>query len=500
MLSDDLENSVTTRSYEEHDLIPTIRKSALKIGTTSSILCPYCNSANNVLKGFRYNNSGPVQLRLCKSCGKRFPEKRATKKGLPDDIAESYLLQETSLEAVLKEKKLGISRSTLFRRIGGLAKDSPSWRELLKAKKEQNNWGFVMGIDTTTLKSRGTNYTYLHVVDVTSKDDLVYELIRRKDAATIKSILMDLRNLGYTPRIVVTDLARELLKCINDVFPNAIVQGCIFHVTLMLEKELPTRKNIKKVDKETRKLWRKVKGIIQDICVSKDRRTKMEYLEQLMHLDLDETAKKVRRKFMKNLKYYHTLDEDEFKDYDKNILYDNVCERRIKAIKDLRDKFKGFKNSNMEATNDIIKQFWFLKSCKRTRNSIPLPKKEENSVSKQEEAFAYYMPLTLLDDCMNIAEFSKASGISREVLNKTVKKLGHIVVGDYAITENKQNAIKNWIKKRVSKSEKISLSAVMRETGFDYTTTMELLIKFKCTFQFNSLDPSETIISSISSE
>lgn len=495
MLSDDLENSVMTRSYQENDLIPIIRKSALKVGTSSNILCPYCNSANNVLKGFRYNNSGPVQLRLCKSCGKRFPEKRATKKELPDDIAESYLLRETSLKAVLKTKKLGISRSTLFRRIGGLAKDSPGWRELLKAKKEQNNWGFVMGIDTTGLKSRGTNYTYLHVADVTSKDDLAYELVRRKDAATIKPILMDLKNLGYSPRIAVTDLAPELLKCINDVFPNAIIQGCIFHVTLMLETELPTRKKIKKVDKEKITLWRKVKSIIQNICVSKNKRTKMEYLEQLMHLDLDEIAKKVREKFMNNLKYYHTLDEDEFKDYDKNILYDNLCERRIKTIKDLRDKFKGFKNSNMEATNDIIKQFWFL-----NRNSIPLPKKEENSVSKQEEAFAYYMPLTLLDDCMNIAAFSKASGISREVLNKTAKKLGHIVVGDYAITENNQNTIKNWIKKRVSKLEKISLSAVMRETGFDYTTTMELLIKFKCTFQFNSLDPSETIISSMSPE
>lgn len=493
----DLENPVTTRSYQENELIPVIRQSEPKVGTSSNILCPYCNSTNNILKGFRYNKSGPVQLFLCKSCGKRFPEKRATKKQVPDDIAKTYLLNVTSLDAVLETIKLGVSRTTLFRRIGELAKDAPDWRELLKAKKGQSDWGFIMGIDTSGLKIRGANYVYLHVADVTSGDPLAYTIIRKEDAATIEPILLQLKNLGYSPRIVVTDLAPELLTSIKDVFPNAIIQGCIFHVALWLEKELPTRKKIKKVGKEKIMLWRKVKGIIQYICVSKNKHTKMQYLEQLKHLDLDEKAEKVRQRFMSNIKYYHSLDEDEFKGYNTNILYDNLCERHIGMIKALKDKFKGFKNSSMDATNDIIKLFWFL----NVSNSISLPKKEEMSFSKkEEETFAYYMPLTLLDDCMNIAEFSKASGISREVLNKTAQKIGHIVVGDYAITENKLDTIKNCVKNCVSKMEKISLSAIMREIGFDHTTTMDLLIKFECTFQFNSLDPSEIIISSISPE
>jgi transposase-like protein len=486
-----------TQSYHENELIPVIQQSELKVGTSSNILCPYCNSAKIIRKGFRYNKPGPVQLFKCKCCGKRFPEKRATKKELPDDIAKSYLLYETSLDAVLEERKLGVSRSTLFRRIKGQAKDAPGWRELLKAKKEKGHWGLVMGIDTSTVRIRGINCTYLHVGDVTSKDPLVYELIRKKDAATIKPILMELKNLGYSPIIVVSDLAPELLTCIREVFPNAIIQGCIYHVTRWLAKELPTRKNIKKVDKETRILWRKVKSIIQYICVSKTKLIKTQYLEQLKQMGLDEIAKSVRQRFMSNLKYYHSLDEDEFKGYGKNILFDNLCERHIGMIKALKDKFKGFKNSNMEATNDIIKLYWVYKV---SDPSSP-PEKEEVSFSKkEEESFAFYMPLTMLDECMNITEFSEASGISIEVLNEMAKKLGHIVVGNYAITENKLNTIKNRIKDYVSKTEKVSLSIVMRKIEFDYTTTMELLIKFKYTCLFQSLDPCDIIISSKSPE
>jgi transposase-like protein len=467
------------------------------LATPAKPPCPYCGSTDTIRKGRKYYKRTPsVQRFKCKSCRRCFPEKRASKKVLPDDIAKSYLLHETSLDAVLEERKIDVSRTTLFRRIGAIAKDAPGWRELLKAKKEKGHLGLVMGIDTSTIKIRGIDCTYLHVGDVTSKEPLVYELIRKKDADTIKPILMELKNLGYSPIIVVSDLARELRLCIREVFPNAIIQGCIYHVTRWLEKELPTRKNIKKVDKETRILWRKVKSIIRYICISETKLKKTQYLEQLNRFDLDEIAKSVRRRFIRNLEFYHSLDEDKFKDFGKNILYDNLCERHIRAIKDLRDKFKGFKNSNMEATNDIVKLYWFYNVSDRS----PLEKEEVSFSKKEEESFAFYMPLTILDECMNITELSEASGISSEVLKELAKKLGHIVVGNYAITENKLDTIKNRIKDYVSKTEKASLSIVMRKIEFDYTTTMELLIKFKYTCLFQSLDPCDIIISSKSLE
>lgn len=34
--------------------------------------CPYCGAAKTIAKGFRHNKTGPVPLRRCKSCGRRW--------------------------------------------------------------------------------------------------------------------------------------------------------------------------------------------------------------------------------------------------------------------------------------------------------------------------------------------------------------------------------------------------------------------------------------------
>jgi|APSaa5957512622_1039677.scaffolds.fasta_scaffold52357_2 hypothetical protein len=34
--------------------------------------CPYCGATKTIAKGFRYNKAGPVLLRRCKSCGRRW--------------------------------------------------------------------------------------------------------------------------------------------------------------------------------------------------------------------------------------------------------------------------------------------------------------------------------------------------------------------------------------------------------------------------------------------
>jgi hypothetical protein len=401
---------------------------------------------------------------------------------LPHDTAEIYLLHVQSLNSVLKTKNLGLSRTTLYRRIRKQARDCPDWEELLKAKKGQDNWGSVMGIDTTGLKTRGVAYVYLHIADVTSRDPLAYAVCTREDAATIEPILRKLKNLGYNPKIVVSDLAPEILISVKNVFPNAILQGCVFHASLWLDKELPTKKTIKKVGKEKAVLWRKVKDIINYACISKNESTRQQYLEQLKSLPLDEKARSVVERFLDNLKYYHT--KDEFKGYSTNIFYNNACERHVGMIKDLKGKFRGFK-SNIDATNDIIKLFWFL----NRKSPTPFPEKEG-------DVLAYYMPLTSFCDYVNIPEFSKASGISKEFLIRTANRMGRTVVGDYAFAENELKDIE----KSILKMRKTSLDVVMQKIGFDQTTTMKLLDKFGISLVFKSLHPSDIIISPVRHE
>lgn len=444
----------------------------------SGVVCPYCGSTRIIRKGFRYNRSGSVQLYFCKSCNRRFPKNARKAKELPSDLAVTYMFGVQSLESLLETKKdLKLSRTTLYRRIREQARYCPGWEELLKTMKERENCGSVMGIDTTGLKIRGEQYVYLHIADVTSHDPLAYALCRREDVATIEPILRKLKDGGYNPKIVVSDLAPEILISVKNVFPNAILQGCVFHVSLWLDKELPTKKTVENVSKEKVVLWRKVKDIINYACISKNESVRQQYLEQLKGLPLDEKARSVVERFLGNLKYYHT--KDEFKGYSTNILYNNVCERHVGMIKDLKGKFRGFK-SNIDATSDIIKLFWLL----YRKNPTLLKEKEE-------DVLAYYMPLTLFRDWVNIAEFSKANGIPKEFLGETANRMGHAVVGDYVFAEDKLKDLE----KNILKMGKTSLDAISQKIGFDPTTTIELLHKLGIRLVFKSFHPSEIITS-----
>jgi hypothetical protein len=372
---------------------------------------------------------------------------------------------------------LRISKTTLYRRIREQAKQCPSWEELLKAKKGQENWGSVMGIDTTGLKIRGAAYVYLHIADVMTRDPLAYTVCTGEDAPTIETILRKLKNLGYNPRIAVSDLAPEILISVEKVFPDAILQGCIFHVSLWLNKELPTKKTVENVSREKAILWRKVKDIINCVCISENESTRQQYLEQLKNLSLDEKARSVVERFLTNLKYYHT--KDVFKGYSNSILYNNVCECHIGMIKHLKGKFRGFK-SNIDITNNIIKLFWFL-----YRKSPTLSKEKEGDI------LPHYMPLTLFHDWVNITEVSKASGIPKEFLGETASRMGYALAGDYIFAKDKLKDIE----KSILKMGKTSLDAVSQRIGFDPTTTVELLHKLGIRLVFKSFDPSEIIIS-----
>jgi transposase-like protein len=404
---------------------------------------------------------------------------------LPPGIAGKYLLEFRSLDAVLENKDLGISRSTLHRRIIEEAKNAPDWGELYKVKKEQRGGGFVMGIDTSGLKIRGKNYVYLHIADAVSHDPLAYAVCEKEDVATVEPILLRLRNLGYRPRIAVTDLAPELISSIRRVFPCAVIQGCVFHLVRRLNKQLPTIKTVRKVGREKVSLWRKVKDLIRCASVSKDKETRQPFLDELKCLKLDEKARSQVDLFFADLKYYHTMDEDEFKDFGTNILCNNTCERDIGLVKDLKGPMKGFKS--LDSARNIIKLFWY---CKRM-----LSENEEDApvhgLLEEEGPFGYCAPLTFYYGRTNLGMLSKASGIPRELLNKQALKMGLTIIGDFVFDKTQLNDIRNSLLKTGEKS----LKAIMQEIGCDQPTTEELLRMFGFKVHYSSFDPSHMTVS-----
>jgi transposase-like protein len=426
-----------------------------------------------------------VPIFLCKSCGRRFSEKRAKTSELPPDTVEAYLFDMRSLNSVLKTRTLKISRTTLQRRIREEGKKCPNWDASLK-KEGLGDLRFIMGIDTSILKICGRDHVYVYIVDVTSRIPLVWEIVEREDAATIEPILRKLRSLGYLPQIIVTDLARELLKSIERIYPCAVIQGCVFHLISGVRDKLLNRKILKEISQKKVELFSNVTEFIFHAAVAETKEVREQFLTKLKQLDLDEKARDVVDGFRANLKFYHTLDEEEFKGLGPNVLYNNVCERHFEDIKDLRKKMKGFKS--LDSARGIIKLF---NSHKRKKLSFPTEKAERNSArSLSERKKDVSAPSLALPYYRDSVAFPEASSVTSQVLNKTEKEKGPAPVVGF--TDTKLNDMHECI---LGMKEK-TVKAIMDETKYDQQTVLELLHRFGFKVLFKSIVPSGWIVSS----
>ena len=139
---------------------------------------------------------------------------------------------------------------------------------------------------------------------------LAYVVCKNKDAATVKSVLRQLKKLGYIPKIVLSDLAKELLTSVEEVFPDALIQGCIWHLWNRLDKLLPVKQNKKKF-KAKKKEVEKAKIIIALICAAENKEKRLEELQKVKDLcaSLDAKIKSIVDLSIENLAIYQTLDK-----------------------------------------------------------------------------------------------------------------------------------------------------------------------------------------------
>ena len=238
----------------------------------------------------------------CKSCGKRFPEHHKIQRGLDyKDLLKSYLYGKVKLDYYSEKRIDGFngSKSTARRRILNEAKKIPGSEELLRWKKWRKKWErkkiTVMAIDTTYLNAEGKENVYLEVYDVTTHDQIAYLVRNNKKAVTIVWALIRLKEAGYHPDVVVTDLARELLTSIKRVFPHAIIQGCTFHLDRRLNtKILPTKNHKERMagfEKSAHKLkmdyYESYKQLIMSIAESKNQAIREQDMKKLLALNSD---------------------------------------------------------------------------------------------------------------------------------------------------------------------------------------------------------------------
>ena len=341
---------------------------------------------------------------------------------------ERYLTEVKSLKALKTEASI----TTYYRSVVEQAKCYPGWRDLLYVPEFRKRWGFIFGIDTTSLKIRGREYYYLHALDMPAKDHLAYEIMENEDATSIGNVLRTLRNAGYYPNLVVTDLAPEILSAVREVFPNVKIQGCLFHLQRWLNKQLPTIK--KRIDKQTLQLWNAVKVKIMEVAKAENTETRQRHLAELKDIRLDEASARVVKTFLDNLQYYHVFQDLIWLGCKREYRYNNFCERSIGEIKDLKREKRGFKS--LENARKYIDAFCFLKRKKRAEDHpIKITEKKINT------------KLPIFKKVTNLKELSEDTSIKFEVLKMQAEKVGFKVIENLAFSSE-------WLKEAREKLEK----------------------------------------------
>jgi len=446
--------------------------------------CPRCGSYNIRPKGYIYRRSTDEDVRIlkCKDCGLRFRENTLRKwrrETLPDDIIIKYLEGFENLKSLKDIMSLPQSISTIHRYIIESAPTYPSWRELLMREDVRKAWGHVMGLDTTEIKIKGSRYIFLFVVDIPSKLPLAYQILTSKEAKLIANVLRKIKASGYKPKLIVTDLAEELLKAVSEVFPGVPVQRCLFHLKYWLNKELPTRvrsKHMGKTRREKIRRWKEVKKRIINIALAANKAERQKQINELLKMNLDNKARDVMRRFIEKLHYCHTLDQVEKLGCELKDLYNNVCENAMKEVKHLQRRMRGFKNVKNAAA--YIKVLWYI----RTKKIL-----ENKPVNKAEHITSYNVPLILFEgeDIINLRELSETSGISIENLTSEAERLRMTVIGEYALTRRCINKISTTIHREKPKT----IEEASKRLNLDVNLLTRLLPKIQTKILFHQIDP-----------
>ncbi|NNN17781.1 MAG: IS1/IS6 family transposase [Thermoplasmata archaeon] len=152
--------------------------------TPSAVVCESCRSTQVVSDGVRHNKSGDVQTYLCRTCGKRFADRRGfhNRRSDPEKIAISLDLyfRGLSLHKVAEHLRqvydLKISHVTIYRWVVHYGKLAAQWMDAQGART-----GDRWHIDETVVNVNG-EHTYLwNVLDGESRFLLATHISHNRD-------------------------------------------------------------------------------------------------------------------------------------------------------------------------------------------------------------------------------------------------------------------------------------------------------------------------------
>ena len=179
------------------------------------IRCPQCGFLDTIKKGKRNGYS----RYFCKNCGSYFTDRRP-------HISEKnmfvwfrrWVREKQSISQIAQES--GHSERTLKRYFYKILPTCPTWQI---QKREKVN----LLIDGTYFTNKVCLLLYR---DNNIKMTILYRLAQREGLRDLMEDLQAIKDVGIEVESVTCDGAANILKAVRNVFPEAIIQRCTFHI------------------------------------------------------------------------------------------------------------------------------------------------------------------------------------------------------------------------------------------------------------------------------
>lgn len=179
------------------------------------IRCPQCGFLDTIKKGKRNGYS----RYFCKNCGSYFTDRRP-------HISEKnmfvwfrrWVREKQSISQIAQES--GHSERTLKRYFYKVLPTCPTWQI---QKREKVN----LLVDGTYFTNKVCLLLYR---DNNIKMTILYRLAQREGLRDLMEDLQTIKDVGIEVESVTCDGAANILKAVRNVFPEAIIQRCTFHI------------------------------------------------------------------------------------------------------------------------------------------------------------------------------------------------------------------------------------------------------------------------------
>lgn len=198
--------------------------------------------------GLRGKSFIAIQEYLCRRCDRFFRYSCLGRGRYCFDVkceaAELYYDTRGSYRRVMNalHRRIGVKPShvQIFRWIDELGENCKDAVEV--ARELHPHWSHCLGLDSKVTKISGLERYLLLAADLGTQDVVNFALVDRENYDAFSTFLRQIkREIGYTPRIIVTDLDPAWFKAIQRVYPGIPIQGCVVHMERIIDRLMPKR-------------------------------------------------------------------------------------------------------------------------------------------------------------------------------------------------------------------------------------------------------------------